>query len=434
MFTDDYKEQPYWWEDAPRPVMDAAAPPARAEVLIIGSGYTGLCAAIQTARGGRHTVVLDAADAGYGCSSRNGGHISTSLKPGYRELAARYGAARALGILREGHNALAWVERFIRDEGIDCAFARVGRFFGAHTAGQYRRLAERLANPVAGLEIDAYMVPRERQRDEIGSDVYFGGAVFRNYASLHPARYHQGLLERALAAGVTVIPHCAVTGVVRNGGGFRISAVRTAETTHHTLQVRDVVVATSGYTGRATPWLRRRLIPIASSIIATEPLAPERVQQLLPNNRIVTDTRKMVYYYRASPDRRRILFGGRTHAKRAPPGAIALRLHAEMVRLFPELAATRISHSWTGYIGYTFDHMPHLGRHDGIYYSMGYCGSGVSLASYCGARIGQQLLGLAEGGTALDGLRFRTRPFYNGNPWFLAPMILYYRWHDRRMW
>ncbi len=155
------------------------------------------------------------------------------------------------------------------------------------------------------------------------------------------------------------------------------------------------------------------------------------MRRLIPRDRMLGDTRKLVFYYRASPDRSRILFGGRVSLAETDPFATGPRLHAEMVRIFPELAASRISHSWVGFVAYTFDSLPHVGRHDGIYYAMGYCGSGVGMASYLGTRVGQQLLGLAEGRTGFDGLAFETRPLYAGKPWFLAPSVLYYRWRDK---
>jgi glycine/D-amino acid oxidase-like deaminating enzyme len=104
------------------------------------------------------------------------------------------------------------------------------------------------------------------------------------------------------------------------------------------------------------------------------------------------------------------------------------------VSIFPSLAGTAISHSWCGFVAYTFDELMHLGCHDGIHYAMGYCGSGVGMGSYLGMRIGQQVLGRAEGRTAFDGLAFQTRPLYSGKPWFLAPTIRYYRWRDRMPW
>jgi glycine/D-amino acid oxidase-like deaminating enzyme len=108
------------------------------------------------------------------------------------------------------------------------------------------------------------------------------------------------------------------------------------------------------------------------------------------------------------------------------------KLHSDLVQIFPELAEVKISHSWAGLVAYTFDELMHVGCREGLYYAMGYCGSGVGAASYFGMRIGQQVLGLAEGATALDGLSFQTRPLYTGNPWFLAPSVFYYRWRDRR--
>ncbi|MBS0536092.1 MAG: FAD-binding oxidoreductase [Proteobacteria bacterium] len=425
LFSDDFKPAPYWWDHVPRPDLAGKSPPARADVLVIGSGYTGLHAAIQTARGGRHTVVIDAEAAGFGCSTRNGGQISTSIKPSYDALARRHGPRRAFDILKEGRNSLSFMADFVRDNGLDCDFGVVGRFHAAHNAKQYEELAAAVKHQPKGLEVAAHMVPRSEQRREIGSDGYFGGAVYEQHASIDPARYHQGLLDLAMSAGAEIVAHCPALSIDRDGERFIVKTPR------GTVDARDVVVATNGYTGGLTPWLQRRVIPIGSYVIATEMLDRALVDELIPQNRIVSDTRKVVYYYRASPDRRRILFGGRVSLSETDPKLSGPKLHADMVGIFPQLAATKISHSWCGFIAYTFDELMHIGRRDGLYYAMGYCGSGVGMASYCGMRLGQKVLGLGEGRTAFDDLSFQTRPFYTGNPWFLAPSVLYYRWRDR---
>lgn len=422
----DCKLAPYWWDDVPRPAIAESALPGTVDVAVVGAGYTGLHAALQTARGQRSTLVLDAEEAGWGCSTRNGGQVSTSIKPGFDLLARRHGTTRAFEILKEGQRSLAFIGDFIRREQIDCDFGAVGRFHAAHNAAQYEALARRVGEQPWGLEVDAHMVPRAEQRRELGSDAYWGGAVYTQHCSVHPARYHQGLLERALAAGVQVAPRTPVARIERQGERFLVHTARGA------VLARDVVVATNGYTGAATPWLQRRVIPIGSYMIATEELPPGLMDRLIPKNRIVSDTRKVVYYYRASPDRKRILFGGRVSHQETDPRASAPRLHADMVKVFPELAGTRISHSWCGFVAYTFDELMHVGKHEGMHYAMGYCGAGVGTSSYFGMRVGQQVLGLAEGRTALDGLAFQTRPLYRGNPWFLAPSVLYYRWRDRR--
>ena len=269
------------------------------------------------------------------------------------------------------------------------------------------------------------MVPREQQTEEIDTDIYHGGIVFSQHASLQPAKYHLGLLEIAQRAGAQIAAHTRVENVERDGSGFVVHTLRGK------VRARDVVVATSGYTGALTPWQRRRIIPIGSYLIATETMDESLVDQLLPTNRVYSDTRKLVYYYRASPDRKRIVFGGRVCARETDPRVSAPRLHAELVRLLPALASVKISHSWMGFVGYTFDSMPHIGRHEGIYYSMGYCGSGISLASYFGMRLGEKIAGTEGGETGLDETRFESRPYYFGKPWFLSPSIFYYRIRDR---
>lgn len=426
LFTSDLKLAPYWWDDVPRPPREDHPPPAKTDVLVVGSGYTGLHAALQTARGGRATLVLDAEAAGFGCSSRNGGQISTSIKPGFEDLARRHGPDRAFGILKEGQASLAFMNRFVAEEQLDCDFAVVGRFHAAHNASQYDALARKLANQPKGLEVRAHMVTRSEQRTELGTDAYYGAAVYEQHASIHPARYHQALLNKVLAAGAEVQGYCPVTAIEKDSQGFRVTTGRGV------VQARDVVIATNGYTSGVTPWFQRRVIPIGSYMIATEALEPALMDRLMPKNRIVSDTRKVVYYYRPSPDRTRILFGGRVSLNETDPRNSGPKLHADMAQIFPELATVKISHSWCGFVAYTFDELMHVGKHDGMHYAMGYCGAGVGTASYFGMRVGQQVLGLKEGITALDGLAFQTRPLYTGNPWFLAPSVFYYRWRDRR--
>jgi glycine/D-amino acid oxidase-like deaminating enzyme len=429
LLADGFKTTPYWWDNTPPPELSILGGPnfelaEKADVVVIGAGYTGLSAALQTARAGRHTVVVDAENAGAGCSTRNGGQISTSIKPTFKALAAKYGVERAFSIIKEGHNALHWLEDFVSTESIDCDFKVCGKYIGAHNPAQYEKLGKKLNASIKGLETDAYLLPRSEQHGELGTDRYFGGVVYPNVASVDPARLHRGLLERVLAADASVIPYTPALDITKDGKGFRVT------TSKGSIWANEVIVASNGYTGSATPWLKRRIIPIGSYIIATEPLAAGQMDRLIPKDRMIGDTRKMVFYYRSSPDRQRILFGGRVSHSETNPRVSGPKLHTRMVDIFPELAKTRISHSWVGFVGYTFDSLAHLGKNDGVHYAMGYCGSGVSMSCYLGMRIGQQLLGQQEGRTSFDGLNFQTRPLYTGKPWFLSASIQYYRWLD----
>jgi glycine/D-amino acid oxidase-like deaminating enzyme len=425
VFHPDAKLAPYWWDHVPRPVLPEVTLPHKVDVVIIGSGYTGLSAALQTARGGRDTLVLDGEDAGWGCSTRNGGQISTSVKPSFDALARRHGRERAYHILKEGRNSLAWVADFVAAERIDCDFRVVGRFHAAHAPGRYEMLARQIANQPKGLEVETHLVPRAEQRRELGTDAYFGGVVYARHASIDPARFHQGMLERVRAAGARIVARCPVTALGRETAGFRVTTPRGV------VLARQVVVASNGYTGPLTPWHRRRVIPIGSYVIATEPIGAATMAEVMPKQRIASDTRKVVYYYRPSPDGTRILFGGRVSHGETDPRRSGPKLHAAMTRIFPSLAEVRISHSWCGFVAYTFDELMHTGEQDGLFYAMGYCGSGVGMAGYLGMRLGQKVLGRKEGMTAFDDLPFQTRPFYSGNPWFLAPSVLYYRMRDR---
>ena len=420
------KTEPYWWEDAPRPHIANRALPAKADVAIVGAGYTGLNAALVLAQAGRSVVVFDAADAAWGCSARNGGQIADGVKPGFGTLARRYGDGAARAIVAAGRESLDHTLAFVEAEGIACDLHRGGRFIGVHRPSRYDGLARHLAEHARIDPFDWHMVPAGEMAAELGTEAYCGGAVMEHHASLQPARYANGLIRLALEAGVAIETGTPVLALeAGRDGSVEVTTARGR------LQAGAAAVATNGYSGPAVPWLRRRVIPIGSYMIATEPLAEETMAKIMPRQRSISDTRKVIYYYRASPDRRRVVFGGRVALKETDPAVSAPRLHAEMAKLFPELAGAGISHSWLGFVAYTFDEMPHIGRRDGLWFAMGYCGAGVAWASWMGHKLGHKLLESAEGATPFDGLAFPTRPFYDGNPWFLAAAVAWHRAMDR---
>jgi glycine/D-amino acid oxidase-like deaminating enzyme len=423
--SDDFAVQPYWWNSTPRPQADNTAVPGKTDVLVIGSGYTGLQCALQTAQAGRHTTVIDAEDLGWGCSTRNGGQISGEIKPDYDQLKRRYGGAEARALIGEARTALEWLGGFVEEQGIDCDYQRCGRFVAAHSQRQFDKLVAQAKHQPAGLEQPLRIVEPGDQSSEIDSSYYHGGMVIDSHCSLDPAKYHSGLLDRVRASGAEVIGHCAATNIDANKEGFRVTTARGV------IQARELVIATNGYSGNLAPWQQRRVIPIGSYMLATEAMPLDRAEKLMPQNRVFSDTRKIVVYFRRSPDGRSLLFGGRVSVYESDPVKSLPALRQEMLRIFPQLEDVGISHTWMGFVAYTFDGLPHLGKKAGIHYAMGYCGSGICLASYLGHRLGQQLLGREEGATAFDKPRFQTRPLYSGKPWFLAPSVRYYQIVDR---
>ena len=423
----NYSETPLWLDGIVAPPSLPDTPLKTVDVAIVGSGYTGLNAALETSRGGLSTLVLDAESIGFGCSTRNGGQISTSVKPSFKKLSARYNPQTAKAIRAEGETALSWIEELISQENIDCDFLRSGRFHAAHSPKHFNKLIRETDQLRKDEGIDSYPVLQKDQHNELGSDSYYGGVVFTRHASLQPAKYHRGLLQNAVDAGVHITGNCAVQNIekLKNNQGYILTTAKGP------VKAKQVVIATNGYTSNLTPWLQRRVIPIGSYIIATEPLPKALVDKLFPSRRIASDTCKVVYYYRTSPDRKRIVFGGRVSAKETDPKISGPNLYKQMCRIFPELKNYKISHSWSGTVAYTFDETAHTGSHDGIHFSLGYCGSGVSMSSYLGMRLGQKVLGKAEGKTAFDDLPFPTRPFYTGNPWFLPATVKMYQWRDQ---
>lgn len=418
----------YWEEHVGPPAVSDGALPENVDVLVVGSGYTGLSAAIETARGGRSTLVLDAENLGFGCSTRNGGQVSTSVKPSLGKLTKSFGLEKARAIRSEGAAALEWLADFVDRERMDCDFKRSGRYHAAHTPRDYEALVRDAEKMQRQEGIESFAVPRAEQRSELGSDSYFGGIVFPRHSAVHPAKMHREMLRLAMESGAQAVGHCPVTNIERTSFGLMV------ETAKGKVNARDVIVATNGYSTNLVPWLRRRIIPIGSYIIVTEELPKETIDTLFPTDRIASDTRKVLYYYRPTPDRKRVLFGGRVSAVETDTAVSAPRLYVSMCRIFPELRGCNVGYSWSGTVAYSFDELAHTGVHDGLHYAMGYCGSGVSMASYLGMRVGQKVLGLAEGKTAFDDLRHPTRPLYTGKPWFLPAAVTYYRWMDQIQW
>ncbi len=420
------KTDPYWWEGAPRAERASAELPDETDVLIVGAGYSGLSAARILARGGKSVLVCEAGFLGYGASTRNGGMLGPSFhKLGVAGLQAHYGEARTHGILNESIGFVSFIRDLVEEEGIRCEFRRTGRFRGASRAAHYDAMARELESQVEATGIAADVVPKTDVRSEIGTNRFYGGIRYEIDGGLHPGKYHDGLARVAEASGARIATHTEVTAIGRAGAGFSV------ETTGGTIQAGAVAICTNGYTGKVTPWFRRRVLPIRSSLIATEELDSSLMEQLMPTGRMYGDSRRVMAYYRPSPDGRRILFGGRaTSADQPLDNARKLRL--SMLDVFPELARTRITHSWSGLVAYAFDHVPHLGQHDGLWFALGYCGSGVARASYFGTRLGYKMLGDEEAGrTAFDDMPLTSRPFYTGNPWFMAPIIQWHRMLDR---
>lgn len=411
---------PYWWIEAARPDSEPPVLPERTDVLVIGSGYTGLCAALALAKAGREVVVLDKRRAGEGASSRNGGICSGNLKPSFGALTKRFGRERALAIFQEGIAARKFVGERIREEGIDCDYTMTGRFTGVTHPNHLERIKREVEMLNREFDIPAWFVEKQNVSEELGTDLFHGGYVREDIGGLHPGKYQLGLLEAAIRAGARFHGGVTVKSLERDGEKHVVTTSAGVVVADH------VIAATNGYSDSYFPFLQRRVVPIPSQIVATAPISPNLMKQLMPKGRMCGTTDRLFNYYRPSPNGKRILFGGRVYKDSPDPMVRGAKLKNRLIDMFPELSETPIERSWFGYTGFTMDFLPKIGVHDGVHYACGYNGSGVIWASYFGHRIAQQVMGDPAGKTAFDGIPFQAIPFFSGNPWFLGTMVRLY--------
>jgi glycine/D-amino acid oxidase-like deaminating enzyme len=430
IFHSDFKARPYWWEAYAPAALPQSGLPKSTSTLIVGAGYAGLSAALELHRQGLDCVVLDANEPGFGGSTRNGGMVSSGANVGKRYMSGPMPLHEAAPFLADAADAFTHIEDLITRENIDCGWTKSGYFLGAWCRKHYDDMARKVENINAAANTGCYLVPPERQREEIGSDYYRGGMVVERAAHLHPARYFKGLLSLCTARGISIHSKTPAIKLMENGNEWLI------ETSHGAIKAADVIIATNGYTGDVTPEFKRRVVPVGSYIIATEELDPALARSLSPKNRAISDTRRVLTYYRLSPDGRRMIFGGRAKFGNTDPVETAPILHRFMLDRFPQLKGVRITHAWTGNVAFTLDELPHMGKFQNLHYALGCNGSGIAMMSYLGHQTARKVAGRSNRQCAFDQPGLPSHPLYTGNTWFLPWIGRYFRtrdWIDRRI-
>lgn len=410
-----------YWQDTADPAGDfrRTPVPGQVDVAVVGAGLTGLSAALELAENGASVVVLESHEIGWGASGRNAGMATAGLAIGLGQAIGRYGRDRAISYYLEYDKAVDTVEELVKQHAIDCDFARHGKLSLALTpreVDRMRRTAEVVAG-IGGIPQLQVLGPGEIRR-EIGSDFYAGGEVDPRGAGLHVQKFVNGLAAAAAAAGATLCENAQVVSIERASG--RAAGGHLVQSSRGSCLAADVLIATSGYTGRLTPWLQRRVIPVGSFIICTERLPEDVAGSLLPGGRMASDAKMLTNYFRLTPDGR-MLFGGRAHFAISTPEADRKSLEIlreTMVEIFPQLARARIDYCWGGMVDLTMDQMVHAGVHAGLHYSLGYSGHGVQMATHSGREVARKLLG-RRADLPFTGLRFPPVPGHFGPPWFL---------------
>lgn len=408
----------------PPAVRSAAAGQVRADVCVVGAGFTGLSAALHLAQAGLRVVVLEASRAGFGASGRNGGQVGTGQRLDQLELEARVGHTRARALWDMGLEAVALVRALIEAHGIDAQWGD-GIADVAHRrrhVPEFARYAEHMERVYGYDRFD--ILDAAGAEALTGSPSFFGGVLDRGGGHIHPLRFALGLARAAEAAGAVI---CEGSRVTRIDPGTP-AAVRTDQAE---VIADHVVVAANGYHGGLLPGLDARVMPINNFIVATPPLTPEQNAEVLPGNHAAHDTRFVVNYWRKSPDGRLIFGGGESYGYRFPRDIAGL-VRPKLEQVYPALRGIPIEFAWGGTLGITVSRLPYFRNAGNIFTAGGYSGHGVALATLGGKLIADAVQGRAEGFDLMAGVPTPRFPGGALTRWpLLAAAMLWYSLRDR---
>jgi glycine/D-amino acid oxidase-like deaminating enzyme len=417
-----------YWHDTSTPFAGSVVAPISGdfEVAVIGAGFTGLNAARALAKSGAKVALIEAEHVGYGASGRNGGHLNSGHFASFGAAKAHFGDAKARRLWEAYDASIDMIENIIQEEKIECSFRRGGKLKLASKACHVNGLQAMCKEIHREVDSSVEWLTRQDLRNELGSDAFHGAVLYPKSAMMHMGCYASGLAAAAHRYGATIWEHNPVTARERVSNGWRLT------TPTGSLIAHQVILATDAYTTETFGFFRRRLMPIASFIIATRPLTQEEIAATIPGNRNYTNSLNISNYFRLTPDNR-LLFGGRarfstvSNQKTDIPSGQLLR--KQMIGVFPQLANVEIDYCWGGLVGCTQDRYPRAGSADGVIYGMGYSGHGAQMSTLIGSVLADIAMGRRDT-NPLDDLAWRAVPMHTGKPWFLPLVGAYYRMKD----
>ncbi len=371
---------------APGPSAPRLTGPAEADVAVVGGGFTGLSAALHLAEAGKQVVLLEAAEPGWGASGRNGGQVNPGWKVLPSEIKARYGAARGERVARMAHETCDLVFELIDRFGIACDALRPG-FLQAAYGGHGRKNQENWAREWSAYDAEIDLLDRDGLADLIGTDKYDGGMRDARGGNLQPLSYARGLAKAAAGLGVALHGGSPATAVTRHGAGWRVA------TPEGQVSAEQLVIGTNGYTDDLWPGLKETVVPVPSFIVASTPLSQNLARGILPGRHAVSETRRVLFYFRMDRNDR-FVFGGRGKLFDSVDHGPMEHLKAEARRLYPQLADIGWDFSWGGYVAVTREHTPRLMRlAPGVFAGLGYNGRGIAMATMMGKQLALAILG-----------------------------------------
>ena len=405
-----------------RPVLDGTV---RADVCVVGAGYTGISAALNLAERGYSVVVLEGARVGWGASGRNGGQASTAFACDMSKVRAWVGPENARRLFDFCEEAKGIIADRVARHRIDCDL--VWSHFVA--ANKPRHLDELRQVQAEWAETYGYdrteVVERDRLHEHVDSDRYVGGLYDPGSGHLHPLNYCLGLARAAEQAGATICEDSAVVRLETEG------TRPIAHTAAGRVEADYLLLCGNAYLGDLVPALRRKIMPVGTYIGATAPLGGNRAKTLMPSNAAVCDSNFVLNYFRLAADSR-LLFGGRVSYSTIMPPNLPRAMRAKMLQVFPQLDDQQFEYAWGGYVGITMERTPHMGRlGDRVFFAQGFSGHGVALTGVAGKMLAEAVAGQAERFDLMAKLPHTTFP---GGRLFRTPTLalamLWYRMRD----
>ena len=385
----------------------------RADVCVVGGGFTGLSTALHLAQSGYKVAILEAQRIGFGASGRNGGQVSGGQRMDQEGLEAILGDEHAKELWDISQQSVDLVRNLSSDME-DC-----GVVDGIiHTAHRKRYVKEEHAYTDHLRKKYGYdkiqNLSLEETRHLVNSPAYFGGTLDMGAGHIDPLRYALGLARKCINLGVEIYEQSKVINV-KSGDTAKI------KTQNGSISAKFVVLACNGYLGRLNSRVAARVMPINNFIIATEPMSEDAQEALIKNNHAVADSKFVVNYFRFSPDRR-LLFGGSESYGYKFPRDIAAAVRKPMLEIYPQLKNTRIDYAWGGTLGITMNRMPHFERIDGnILSASGYSGHGVAMATMGGKMAADAIRGQAE---QFDFMASVPTPRFPGGAMLRSPLLV----------
>ena len=396
----------------------------RADVAVIGAGFTGLSAALHLAERGADVVVLDAERPGWGASGRNGGQVIPGLKDDPDELERRFGPDTGRRMWQLAGGAADFVWELVARHKISCQAQPCGWISAAPSARAMETLRVRVEQwQRRGAPVE--LLGRRRVAELTGTTCYAGGMLDRRAGALQPLAYARGLGRAAQRAGAAVHGGSPATGLEPSAGTWRVT------TPGGSVTASTAILATNAYTDDLWPGLRRTVLPVQSYQIATRPLPDEVRRRVLPGGQVVSDLRRVLLYFRLDPDGR-LIMGGRGPLNDTGDPALFERLEGAVTALFPQAAASQWEHRWSGRVALTADHLPHLHEpRPGLLIGLGYNGRGVAMATVMGKLLADRALGASPADIGWPVVPMAPIALH---AWRLPVMALVLHWRRLRDW